>query len=381
MSIKDFFEKIGFKFGKPKVEQIAAEGLEVVQAAIKEVEGKDAQAVATEGLLGIARENPSAIFKILEAVQKEYPEVVIEAVKQLPKEDEFSGATVVKAAEHLGLGEEAKIEIIQEGNMSFKHEMQLVETLEDEDTIEEIKKQREEKEEQRSLRKLESLYEECNEDMHEGELEEKLKRVMNDIYITTDRIEQAKNRIIARLIAFNYAQYGTTIVSKLRTIISAQEMYDASIVELAKQEYEKIINEYKEIKGKPVKEFKEEELRFKIESEMKATAKKSKYNEIEAVRNLQRKIQSMSDEDKEYWLKNIQNILGNPNIAKTMKNVLEAETLEKLSKLPDIEQRKVLETTNGVLEKHNVKNNISKATPKVKSYRFNGELKKDGEER
>ena len=80
-------------------------------------------------------------------------------------------------------------------------------------------------------------------------------------------------------------------------------------------------------------------------------------------------------------MKNIQYILGNPDITKTMKIMLKEGTLEKLSKLPDIEQKKVWETTNGVLEKHKVKDNIEKEVTKVKAYRFNGELNKEGKER
>lgn len=358
------------KFVKRKdVEALAEKGAQNVQAILEQEEGEEAYKKATETAIEEIKKHPELAIKILTLInEKISSEIAVNTVIQLPKEEDFSEETTKKATEELSLEDNHIIAIIQESDLGYKDSMEITQQLSDEEIKKKVQQKLKKEEEQRSLSSLKQIYKKCNEEMNEAELEEELNKAMVNININTEKIQELKNRIIAKKIALNYATYGTNIVSKQRTLISAKQMYEANMVEMAKEEYKKIEEETATIKGEKIKKFNEQELRYKILREIEATEVSTKFNEEETLNEIISIMKTtLKESERKAILIRLKEEVTNEKIRKTYESMKKTGITKILSELPENKREDVLEILKNVTSK---RLKVAEKTPKLKTSEF-----------
>jgi len=365
MRIKDIF-KI---FNKKHVENLLIEhGAEMVQETFEQIDGEEAYDEATKTAIDFIKKHPDLATKILENINENIsPTVAVNTVMQLPEKDVVSEDTMVKAIKKLDLKDEKKIEIIEEGGFGYKNKIEIAEQLEDEETRENMYQALYEEEEQRALIKLEKVYKMCNEEMNEVMLGQQLDKALEDIHIDSEAIREKRNRIVARKIAYNYATIGTTIVSKLRFVMSPKEMAQINIAQLVKEEHKILLKERENIKGRKIKPFNEEkieELNKKIDIELESTANMydddKEYSEEIAFKELRRNMRQFGYNFRKSLIQMFNNIVQNANMMKSFESLYKSGIIQRLAELPEDERKKAIEIYGDALEKRiNVKKEYS----------------------
>lgn len=311
MKINEIFKKLRNESNKAVIEEKLIEhGAEKVQATLDQIEGEQAYDEATKTAIQEIKKHPELAMKILATINENVSsQVVVNTVIQLPNEDVFSEKTAVKATEQLELNDEYKVTIIEESSLGYKNKMKIAKQLEDKEIRTKIQKDLRVKEEQRALDKLEKVYKMCNEEINEIQLKDEIDRTMKSIHIDTDAIQEKKNRIIARKIAYNYATYGTNIVSKQRLLMSPKMMYEIDIIQMAKEEYEKIMNEYESIRGQRIREFNEQELNYNILKEIEATSMLEEFDEETAFKEIKNMIRLLPVDERKKAIQAFKSVL------------------------------------------------------------------------
>ena len=369
------------KFRKKDIDKLAEHGAEKVQTTLEQIDGEEAYDEATKTAIEEIKKHPELAMKILATINENVSsKVVVNTVIKLPQEEEFSEKTAVKAAEQLDLEDEHKVTIIVESNLEYENKMQIANQLEDKEIRDKIQKELKSKEEERSLNKLDEIYMMCNQAVNEVTLQNEIEKVMKNLPFETEAIHQKINRIIARKIAFNYATYGTNIVSKQRYLMTAKKMCEINMVQLAKEEYEKIISENDSSKENKIKAFNEEELKYNILKEMEVTVLEEEIDEEESFNELKTMLKTlMYDERKELLIK-FKEEIQNKNIRKTYQGMRKLGLVQILSELEQNKRERVLETLKDVIEKRikaHTKLKVAKITPKIKESKFSVESQID----
>lgn len=378
MNIRKIIKNLTMMNGWRKKDEgeLARLGAEKVQTTLEQLEGNEAYNEATKKAIELIKEHPELAIKLLETINENVsPKVAVEAVIQLPSEEKFSGKIAVDATEQINFGDEQLLKIISNSDLGYDNKVQIAEQLNDDRRMEKVKQELKVEEEQRVLAELQQIYKKCNEGMNDAELEEQLNKVTESIHVHTQRICTQRNRIIARKIAFNYAIFGTNIVSKQRGLMLPKQMYENGIVQIAKEEYEKIVKEYEgKIKGGEIKEFDEEKLEKNILEEIKATERNPDFNEKAALaRIIEIMNTTMTPDERRVVLENLEQVVGNKDIREIYLYMIKSGLTKTLTKLPKSERENALGTLKKVILKRNFMKNAEAAdkTPKVKDYKFN----------
>lgn len=391
MNMQEMITKFMNKNKRQDIKELAeqkAEKVGEIYESSKEDDTKDevqlATEVAVEEILKYPKQDLAVemIGNINETVS---PEVAVNAVIQLAEEKEFPEEAAIEVATNNDFSDEHIITIIEESSIGYEGKTAIAETLKDEKTRDEVQQQLDDEEEKKCLKQLHAIYLLCNEDINELKLKENLEKVLNNVHIHTSAIQDVINKIIGRLIAFNFARYGSNMVSKQTSLMPAIKMRENDIVKIASKEYRKIINEFKTVKGRPIREFNEQQLIDSISEEIEASAKTDGFNEENAfkyIRNLMNTF--MRYDERKKFLISMQKEIENDRMRNTNKKIREYGIIEQLSELPEEEQEKVLKTLGKVLEDRKNKENrlkVAKTTPKIKSNEFTTQAKKSDEER
>lgn len=358
MDIKEIIKRIKGKYNQDDLGKLAEQGVEKVQAALEEYKEEtdiDEIKVAVETAMEEMKKVPKrelAVEMIGNINENVSSEVAVNAVIQLTETEEFSEKTAVEVATKTDFTDEHIITIIEEGSIGYEGKTAIAETLKDEKIKEEIQQQLDDKEEQECLNKLKNIYSLCDENINELKLQGHYEKVMSNVGIHTDNIQEMINKIIGRMIALNFARYGSNIVSKQTSIMPALEMRKNNIEKIARAEYRKIVNEHKTIKGRPIKEFDEQYLMDSISAEIEAAAKTDEFDEKTAIKKMTESMYTFMryDERKELLIE-IQKEIESEKLRKINKKIRESKIIGQLTELEDDELDKVLETIGNVLEK------------------------------
>lgn len=375
MDIKEVIKKFKGKYNQNDLGKLAEKGAEKVQATLEEYKEEaniDEVQIATDTAMEEMKKIPKrqlAVEMIGNINENVSPEVAVNAVIQLTEADEFSEKTAVEVATKTDFSDEHIITIIEEGSIGYEGKTAIAETLKDEKIREEIQQQIDKEEEKQCLQKLNKIYLLCDEDINELKLKKHLDEVMKDVHIDTNDIQEIKNKIIAKLIALNFARYGSNIVSKQTSLMSALEMRNNNIVRIAEAEYRKIEHENEAIKGRQLKKFNEHDLMDSISAEIEAAAKTDTFDEKTAIKKMTDSMYTFLryDERKEL-LTAIQKEIENEKIRKTNKKIRESKVIEQLAELPESELNDVIKTLEKTLGKtlEKRKNNLNKEKTNTK---------------
>lgn len=354
---------------KKDIEALAKKGAQNVQMTLEQEQGEDAYIKATETAIEEIKKHPELAIKILTLINEEIsPEIAVSTVIQLPNEENFTEETTKKAAAELRLEDDHIVTIIQKSDFGYEDSMEIAQQLSDEEIKQKIQQKLRDEEEERNLANLKKVYNRCNENMNEAELEAELNEVMRNVQFNTERIQEFRNRIIAKKIALNYAIYGTNIVSKQRSLISAKQMYEANIVEMAKEEYKKIEEKTESIRGEKIKQFNEQELRYKILKEIEATEVNTKFNEEETLNEIISIMKTtLTEAERKSVLIRLKEEVTNEKIRKTYEDMNNIGMTKTLSELSEDKRNNVLEILKTALNK---RLRVAEKTPKLKTAKF-----------
>ena len=289
--------------------------------------------------------------------------MAVNTVTELPENQ------VIHVVENVPLQEEDKITIIENGDLGYDSKRKIAEQLEDEEIRGKVYQELYDGEERRALERLEELYDSCNEEMSEVVFEQQLRKIMEDVLIESDLVQEKINKIVARKIAYNYAVIGTTIVSKLRFVMLPKEMVERNIVQVVKEEHKKILKERKGINGKSIKPFDEkqiEELNKNIDIELESTANMNdddkEYSEEIAFKEFRRNMGRFRYNARKVIMKKLNSIIQNDKKMQAYKDIEDAGLAQRLADLPDEQRKKVIETFMEALDKRQVAKNQTQAT-------------------
>lgn len=381
----EIIEKLKNRLGKKNGEMLVEYGAEKVQNTFEQIEGEEAYDEAAKTAIEEIKKHPELALEILATInEKISSKVAVNTVIQLPEEEEFSEKTAVKVTEQLDLEDKHKVTIIEESNLEYQNKMEIAKQLEDKEIRDKIQQELKEQEEQRSLEELKQIYNMCNEDTNELTLEKQLNEVMKNIHIDTESIQKERNRIIAKKIAFNYARFGTNIVSKQRNLMTPKEMCEMNIVQIAKEEYKKILSKYQTIKGDKIKEFNEQELNYNILNEIEATALTDGFNEEATFKEVRSMMKTLMFEERKELLIKLKEEIKNKRTRETYQDMKKSGIVDTLADFSEKERKKILEIFKNVIDKRRAMSQhlkVAESTPKIKEYKFNRTDPNNSEER
>jgi len=384
-------KKFGDRYKKQDIKELAeqkTEKVEEIYDSSKKDETKDEVQLATEVAVEEILKYPEqdlAVEMIGMINENVSTEVAVNAVIQLTEEEKFSEKIAIEAVTQNDFNDKNIKEIIQKSSIGYEGKTAIVETLKDEQARDEMQEQIDSKEEQKCLKQLHRIYLLCDENINEAKLEKQLNEVMENTPIHTDAIQDIINKIVARLIAFNFARYGSNIISKQKSLMPASKMREVNIVEIAQEEYQKILKEYKTINGKKIKEFNANQLINSISIEIESAAKTDGFDEKRVLGEIAHSLKTfLRYDERKKWLIETQNEIENDKKRNTISKIRESGVIEQLSELPEDELEKVLKTLGKVLDERKNKEHrlkVAETTPKIKSYEFTTKAKKSDEER
>lgn len=360
-------------------EELATRGANEVKTTLEQLNGNEAYDEAAKKTIELIKKHPGLAIKILETINEEVStEVAVEAIIQLPSEKQFLGEIAVDAAKEIDFKDKQILKIISASNdLGYGEKVQIANQLNDDKRRDEVKQVLKKEEEQRVIDKLEEIYMICDENINENILEQKLVKLMEDMQIDTPAIRVNRNRIIARIVALNYARYGTNIVSKQRRLMSAKQMYENGIIRTAKEEYKKVVKEYGGmIKGIEIKEFDEEELEQNMLEEIKVTERDSEFDEKAVLERIIRMMQTtLPLEERKRILESLEQWILNKDIKETYLDMIESGLIGALSQLPHSERKNAFVRLKKATIKRNLTRNVKVAekTPRVKECKFDNE--------
>ena len=123
-------------------------------------------------------------------------------------------------------------EIIATPEVGEEDARKLLEKINDDD----IRKSEEEK---LNIEKLNKIYDDCA-SMPDGSIINKIKKILETIDEKSEKINETINKIIAKKIAVNFSNFGTSLIKGFNKIISPLEMLEIDLLNLVNAEYKKI---------------------------------------------------------------------------------------------------------------------------------------------
>lgn len=392
----------------------------------KENGEKDPMDNTVEEIMGILKNNPdierTILAKILE--NEELPNKIFEkAATEISKDEEIPDSVIIDAVNKADtdISDEIINNIIKEGEVNVKERLELLKNVEDK----EILRARVENE-------LKILYKNCK-DRRDDDVVDRIKEIQNllnpeDI---NSRINQLVDTVIAKKMAENYYndfKKGTNIYT-LSKIIPSEEMIEKDLPTIVEKEF-KLIEEEKGVKpnrfnkiefkklildelgkqigikytetgvfivpqSKKLKEITDEEkMEFikaiqiyarrpltreeiiSIDEQIKGTSQSIQIKENKII-NLIKKI---PNEEKNKKIDMLTEIIQDPKMYDTIKQLQESGLLEKIEKMPKEKREKTIGIINSSVEQRN-KYNVTTNIPKVKKAIFNKKTVDNEEER
>lgn len=357
MKLKEFIQRMKFAFSETDVEKLAEQGVEKIKETVEDVktiEDEEIQLMVDTAYdqyqaltKNMSKEEKGEFvkkFAILMVEKKGIPyDVAYNYIIAMTEEKGIDNKYILDSAKKLPDAKISKLISEEDINLSLAEREKLAvegivnPELKDEklEEIEEERKLKEAKEEKEDIKKLEEFYSECDGTLGDWKFVEKLQTIMKSVRRTTPRIEDVKRKIIAKKIAHNYAKNGTSTIYILKSIMPAMEMGKVNIPELAKNEYEKIKKNTKNIKA-----FNEQDLRNNILTEIEKDAEKQ-FNEREAFAELQSMLRILSVEERKIQIENMKEIVKDSKLRATVEQT--KGLLSELSKVPEEKRIKLID--------------------------------------
>ncbi len=398
MNIKEFIAKI---FPKRNLEMLAAQEAEKLKKSIEqEKENADDDEKILQASVEEAYNRYDGITKNMTKEQKQkfgeiYVNFLVEkkgipyaaarvVVSAMLEDEEIDNEPVKGIAKQLPDKEIDKL--ISTSDIPLKEKYEIVkEGIEDpelqdaklEELDEEKENERKEEEEKRKkiekniIEKLNIIYDNCNLRQGDNDVVKEISKVVGMNPNTTE-IKKLEKEIIAKKMAYNYARFGTTIISSFTGIIPAIEMNEVDMARMTRIQYEEIIKETDKIDGVKIKEFNEEELRDKILSEIKSISFDEE--EKQALKELNGVLKTLSPKERIEQIKNMTESVKDTDLRKTQRET--KKLMKNLSRLPEHSRKIAIKGFEEVLAKRiQIQKGMKSAEkiPQFKTFKFNGE--------
>lgn len=242
----NFIDKIikGFIKSQKGKEELLSEQVNVVK---EEFDGKNVEE-ATKKAVEIIKENPniSAVefLKRLKDESEISDQIVVDATK------EISDEATVEVVEKLDFNSEQISEIIQDTDMEFDMAKKVVAQIPDEKMKEERKRELIKNQEDITLKELDKIRNQC---LKRG-VQEIICMIKNmDMPVKTGKIVNKINEIMARIVAYDYMQLGSSRIESITQVIPLEKMLEIDFPNIVESQYRVLEEEC----NKERKEYKE----------------------------------------------------------------------------------------------------------------------------
>lgn len=324
-------------------EELLSEQVEVVK---EEFDGENIEK-ATERAVKIIKENPNiSAVEFLKRLKEESEisdQIVVDATKEIPDE------TTVEVVKKLDFTSDQISEIVHDTDMEFDMAKKVVAQIPDEEMKEKQRRELIKNQEDTTLKELDKIRNQC---LKHG-VHETIRIIENmDMPIKTSKIENKIYEIMARMVAYDYMELGSSRIESITQVIPLEKMLEIEFPSIVESQYRNFAEEYDKEK-KEYKEYDKDMLKKIIISKIARNVVKDfertgQWNnqKLETIKKLpegQRKIfMSSIDSDKRINLSNREKKRLGRNIGIEEKDKKLNDLFEKLETMPQGESRRYI---------------------------------------
>lgn len=324
-------------------EELLSEQVEVVK---EEFDGENIEK-ATEIAVKIIKENPNiSAVEFLKRLKEESEisdQIVVDATKEIPDE------TTVEVVKKLDFTSDQISEIVHDTDMEFDMAKKVVAQIPDEEMKEKQRRELIKNQEDTTLKELDKIRNQC---LKHG-VHETIRIIENmDMPIKTSKIENKIYEIMARMVAYDYMELGSSRIESITQVIPLEKMLEIEFPSIVESQYRNFAEEYDKEK-KEYKEYDKDMLKKIIISKIARNVVKDfertgQWNnqKLETIKKLpegQRKIfMSSIDSDKRINLSNREKKRLGRNIGIEEKDKKLNDLFEKLETMPQGESRRYI---------------------------------------